>query len=126
MTRPNTCRRGFRFGQMYKLEQLSKQYKAAGVLHSHVNLFGFWDEETFITKSGDPGLVLRLGGIDYESLDHAARDHAVKRLEAALRSMDERIRVYQILSKTNRPKLIRSSYSNPLVQSALEQRIAPL
>jgi type IV secretion/conjugal transfer VirB4 family ATPase len=111
---------------MYRLEQLSKHYQAAGVLHSHVNLFGFWDEETFITKSGDPGLVLRLGGIDYESLDHAARDHAVKRLEAALRSMDERTRVYQILSKSNRPKLARSAYPNPLVQSAMDQRMAHL
>ena len=43
-------------------------------------------------------MVLRVKGIDYESLDHASRDHAVKRLEAALRAFDcaraRRIRRY--------------------------------
>ena len=111
---------------MYPLEQIGKQYREAGALHSHVNLFGFWDEEAFITKSGDPGIVLRIGGIDYESLDHSARDHAVKRLEAAFRTLDERTHVYQILYKTNKPELSRSSHTNPLVQSAIDQRMAHL
>jgi type IV secretion system protein TrbE len=39
--------------------------------------------------------VLKVGGIDYESLDHAGRDYAVKRLEAALRSLDDKTRLYQ-------------------------------
>ena len=52
----------------------------------------FNEEENVPILQGE--LTSALGGIDYESLDHAARDHAVKRLEAALRSMDERIRVY--------------------------------
>ena len=50
-------------------------------------------------------MVLRTGGIDYESLDQAGRDYAVKRLEAAFRSLDDRTRVYQILFKRNRPEI---------------------
>jgi len=107
---------------MLRLEQIAKDHREAGALHAHLNLFGFWDDHAFITKSGDVGLVLRVRGVDYESLDSAQRDHAVKRLEAALRRFDERTRVYQILFKRNRPQIEHSSHPNPIVQSALEQR----
>jgi type IV secretion system protein TrbE len=56
-----------------------------------VNLYGFWDEHCFLTKSGDLGAALRIGGIDYESLDHAGRNYAVKRLEASFRSLDDKV-----------------------------------
>jgi type IV secretion system protein VirB4 len=59
---------------MRRLEPIRKSFSEAGALHTSVNLFGFWNEYAFITKSGDTGLVLKLGGVDYESLDHAARD----------------------------------------------------
>lgn len=107
---------------MLRLEQIAKGHREAGALHAHLNLFGFWDDHAFITKSGDVGLVLRVGGVDYESLDHARRDHTVKRLEAALRRFDERTRIYQILFKRNRPQIPQSSHPNPIVQSAIEQR----
>ena len=87
---------------MFKVEQITKDWKEAGSLQAHINLYGFWDENAFLTKSGDLGAVLRIGGIDYESLDHAGRDYAMKRLEAAFRSLDDRTRLYQILFKHNR------------------------
>src|SRR5579864_1082948 len=111
---------------MYKLDTIHKPFREAGALHTHLNLFGFWDEGTFITKSGDPGLVLRLTGIDYESLDFAARDLAVKRLEAALRVFDEKTRIYQLLFKRQASAIPTSSHPNPLVQAAVEQRAAYL
>jgi type IV secretion system protein TrbE len=111
---------------MLRLAQIGKEHEEAGALHAHLNLFGFWDEHAFITKSGDVGLVLRVGGVDFESLDHAQRDHAVKRLEAALRRFDERTRIYQILFKRNRPQIPHASHPNPIVQSAIEQRHAHL
>jgi hypothetical protein len=86
---------------MFKLSEIVKDWKESGALQAHVNLYGFWDEETFLTKSGDLGMVLRVKGIDYESPDSASRDHAVKRLEAALRAFDSRVRVYQALFKAN-------------------------
>ena len=87
------------------LSTITKEWKEVGSLPAQLNLYGFWDEHAFLTKSGDLGAALRIGGIDYESLDHSGRDYAVKRLEAALRSLDDRIRAasYQILFKRNRP-----------------------
>ena len=96
----------------------------AGSFAAQINLFGFWDEHSFLTKSGDLGAVLKIGGIDYESLDHSGRDYAVKRAEAAFRSLDDKTRLYQILFKRNRPPVPHTEYKNPLVRAAVEQRMA--
>src|ERR1051326_1453740 len=109
---------------MFKLSEIVKDWKESGAFEAHINLYGFWDETTFLTKSGDLGVVLRVKGVDYESLDHASRDYAVKRLEAALRSLDSRIRVYQALFKTSEPYIPHQDYRNPLAQRAVEQRMA--
>src|SRR6266852_4547043 len=99
---------------MFKLSEIVKDWNESGSLQAHINLYGFWDEETFLTKSGDLGMVLRVKGIDYESLDHA-----VKRLEAALRTFDPRVRVYQALFKTNEPNIPYQRYGNPLVKATI-------
>jgi type IV secretory pathway VirB4 component len=109
---------------MFKVETITKDWKEAGSLQAHINLYGFWDEHCFLTKTGDLGSVLRIGGIDYESLDHAGRDYAVKRLEAAFRSLDYKTRLYQILFKHNRPAIPHAEYESPLVRAAVEQRRA--
>ena len=109
---------------MYKVETITKDWKEAGSFAAQVNLYGFWDEHCFLTKSGDLGCALKIGGIDYESLDHAGLDYAVKRLEAAFRSLDDRCRLYQILFKRNRPTIPHAEYENPLVRAAIEQRSA--
>jgi type IV secretion/conjugal transfer VirB4 family ATPase len=109
---------------MVKVEQITGDWKEAGSFAAQVNLYGFWDEHCFLTKSGDLGAALRVGGIDYESLDHAGRDYAVRRLEAALRSLDDKCHLYQILFKRNRPAIPHAEYENPLVRAAVEQRAA--
>ncbi len=109
---------------MVRVDDITKDWKEAGSFPAQMNLYGFWDEHRFLTKSGDLGTVLKIGGIDYESLDHAGRDYAVKRLEAALRSFDDRSRLYQILFKHNRPAIPHAEYENPLVRTAVEQRSA--
>ncbi|MGC1781469.1 MAG: VirB8/TrbF family protein [Acidobacteriaceae bacterium] len=109
---------------MFKVENITKDWKEAGSFQAHLNLYGFWNEHCFLTKSGDLGSVLRIGGIDYESLDHAGRDYAVKRLEAAFRSLDDKARLYQILFKHNRPAIPHAEYDSPLVRAAVEQRSA--
>jgi len=108
---------------MFDLSQIVKDWKESAALHAHINLYGFWDEETFLTKSGDLGVVLRVRGIDCESLDSTSRDHAVKRLEAALRTFDPRVRVYQALFKTNQPQIPHQNYANRLVNAAINQRM---
>ena len=109
---------------MVKVEHITKDWKEAGAFQAHINLYGLWDEHCFLTKTGDLGSVLRIGGIDYESLDHAGRDYAVKRLEAAFRSLDDKCRLYQILFKHNRPAIPHAEYDSPLVRAAVEQRNA--
>jgi type IV secretion system protein TrbE len=59
---------------MVKIEHITKDWREAGSFPAQVNLYGLWDEHTFLTKTGDLGAVLKIGGIDYESLDHAGRD----------------------------------------------------
>ena len=109
---------------MLKVSDITKDWREAGSFPAQINLYGFWDEHAFLTKSGDLGSVLKIGGVDYESLDHAGRDYAVKRLEAALRSLDDRCRLYQILFKRNHPQIPHSEYTNALVRAAVEQRNA--
>jgi type IV secretion system protein VirB4 len=109
---------------MHRIDAITKDWKEAGSFPAQVNLYGFWDEHCFLTKSGDLGSVLKIGGVDYESLDRAGRDYAVKRLEAAFRSLDDRCRLYQILFKRNRPVIPHAEYDNPLVRTAVEQRSA--
>jgi type IV secretion system protein TrbE len=50
---------------MFKVETITKDWKEAGAFQAHINLYGFWDEHCFLTKTGDLGSVLRIGGIDY-------------------------------------------------------------
>ena len=107
---------------MFKIDTITKDWKEAGAFMAQVNLYGFWDEHCFLTKSGDLGCALKIGGIDAEGLDHAGRDYVVKRLEAALRSLDEKTRLYQVLFRHNRPEIPCAEYDNPLVRAAVEQR----
>ena len=107
---------------MLRLDRVIKSWKESGALNSQINLYGFWNEHTFITKSGDPRIVLRLHGVDYESLDQAAQEYAVKRLEAALKTFGPGFHVYQYLFKTNRPAVPFQDYADPVVQAAVDQR----
>lgn len=109
---------------MLKVDNIMKDWKEAGSFAAQINLYGFWDEHAFLTKSGDLGAVLKIGGLDYENLDHAGRDYTVKRLEAALRWLDDKTRLYQILFKRNRPEISHGEYDDPLVRAAVEQRAA--
>jgi hypothetical protein len=40
-------------------------------LNDHINLYGFWNETTFLTKSGDVAWCSAFPGADYESLDRS-------------------------------------------------------
>jgi type IV secretion system protein VirB4 len=84
---------------MHRIDAITKDWKEAGSFPAQVNLYGFWDEHCFLTKSGDLGSALKIGGVDYESLDHAGRDYAVKRQEAAFRSLDDKCRLSKKLFK---------------------------
>ena len=107
---------------MLRLDRVVKPWMESGALNAHINLYGFWNDEVFITKSGDLGIVLQVRGVDYESLDQAAQEYAVKRLEAALKIFGPGFHACQYLLKTNRPQIPFQSYDDPIVQAAVNQR----
>jgi type IV secretion system protein VirB4 len=109
---------------MLKLEAIRHHWKQAGSFPAHLNLFGFWDEVSFLTKSGDLGSTLKISGVDYESLDHSGRDYVSKRLEAAFRTLSHKARLYQTLFRHNRPQISHQEYQDSLVQGAVTQRRA--
>jgi type IV secretion system protein VirB4 len=111
---------------MLKLRRIFKNYHETGSLAEQVNLYGFIAPEVFLTKSGETGVVLEVRGVDYECLDQPAIDGFTKRLESALKLFDENCRVYQYLFKRKNQTIPYQLYSNPIVDAAIENRIAYL
>jgi len=107
---------------MLRLDKVIKPWKESAALNDHINLYGFWNETTFLTKSGDVGMVLSISGVDYESLDRSEQEYAVKRLEAALKAFGPGFHVYQYLFKSNRPDIPFATYDDPVVEAAIDQR----
>jgi len=107
---------------MLNIARVIQPWKEADALSAHINLYGFWTETTFLTKSGDLGMVLSVTGVDYESLDNEEQQYAVKRLESALKSFGEGFHVYQYLFKTNRPEIPFARYDDALIDAAIDQR----
>ncbi len=111
---------------MLRLKRIFKNYAETGSLNELVNLYGFIDQNVFLTKTGGLGAVLEVRGVDYECLDDAALDQFTKRLESALRLFDENFRIYQYLLKRNNETIPFERYTNPVVTAAIENRIAYL
>ena len=107
---------------MLRIDTVIKSWKESAALNDHINLYGQWSETAFLTKSGDLGMVLRVVGVDYESLDHASQEYAVKRLEAALKSFGPGFHIYQYLFKSNRPEIPFADYDDPVVQTEVNHR----
>ena len=107
---------------MLRVDKIIKPWKESAALNDHINLYGFWNETAFLTKSGDLGMVLQVQGVDYESLDTAGQEYAVKRLESALKAFGQGFHVYQYLFKANCPEIPFANYHDPIVEAAVEQR----
>ncbi len=108
---------------MFRLERATRSHHEAGSLNDRVNLFGFIDDHTFLTKSGDVGVVVAVEGMDYECLTTDEIDGFAKRLESAFKVFDDRCRVYQYLFKRNHETIPHQPYANPVVNAAIESRI---
>src|SRR5882724_6011899 len=111
---------------MFRLERIFKNYGETGSLNERVNLYGFIGPEVFLTKTGEVGLILEVRGVDYECLDGTTTDALTKRLEAALKLFGEDYRVYQYLFKRNNETIPYKLYGNPVVDAAIQNRIAYL
>src|ERR1700722_3060181 len=104
---------------MLRLDKIIKPWKESASLNDHINLYGFWNDTAFLTKSGDLGMVLSIPGVDYESLDRSQQEYAAKRLEAALKAFGPGFHLYQYLFKSNRPEIPFAKYDNPVVDAAI-------
>jgi hypothetical protein len=111
---------------MLRLSQVFKNYEETGSLSGQINLYGFVGPSVFLTKSGEVGVILEVRGVDYECLDGAAIDGLTKRLESALKLFDENYRVYQYLFKQNNERIPFKLYGDPIVDTAVKNRIAYL
>src|ERR1700730_18654327 len=111
---------------MLRLNRIFKNYDDIGSLCEQINLYGFIGPQMFLTKSGDMGVILEVRGVDYECLDNASIDGFTKRLESALKLFDENYRLYQYLFKRNNEAIPYKLYDNPIVDTAIKNRIAYL
>ncbi len=111
---------------MFRLTDALKSYRESGSLNDQINLFGFVDDRTFLTKSGDVGMVLAVKGVDYECLASSDIDNYTKRLESAFKILDDKCRVYQYLFKGSDPAIPYKNHENPIVNAAIENRITYL
>jgi type IV secretion system protein TrbE len=111
---------------MLRFERIYKNYSETGSFNEHVNLYGFIDSHVFLTKSGELGVVLEVRGVDYECLDVGSIDTLTKRLESALKLFDDNYRIYQYLFKRTNARLPYKLYNNPIVDTAIKNRVAYL
>ena len=111
---------------MLRLKRIFKNYEETGSLNERVNLYGFIGPEVFLTKTGEVGLILEVRGVDYECLDGTAIDGLTKRLESALKLFGDDYRVYQYLFKRNNETIPYKLYDNPVVDAAIQNRVAYL
>jgi type IV secretion system protein TrbE len=111
---------------MFSLRRVIKNYDETGSLNEQLSPQSFIDEELFVTKAGDLGAVLEVRGVDFECLDSNSVDGFTKRLESALRLFDEKFRVYQYIFRANNQTIPHRQYGNPVVDAAINNRIAYL
>lgn len=109
-----------------RIPRLLKDYRDAGAVNTLLALWGFVDDETFITKSGHVGVVYALRGADAEGLTHGQRRMLTHRFEAALRLLDERCRVYQYVIKQVAPPFAATACPQPVANEAIQRRVSYL
>jgi len=107
---------------MMRVGRILRDYTEAGAVNAQIALWGFVSDDTFLTKSGHVGLVYRLRGLDAEALTHDQRRHVVHQVEAALRLLDERCRLYQYVVKQETAPFTAPRCSRPVAQEALTRR----
>ena len=108
---------------MLNLKKVVKNYEESGALNENISVFGFVDEQIFITKAGDLGIVLQVSGVDYECLDQSELNTFTKRLESAFRIFDSKFRIYQYLFKENNPVIPHQPVTDEVARAAIESRL---
>ena len=108
---------------MLSVGRILRDHQDAGSVNSLVAVWGFVDDQTFITKAGHLGMVYRVEGVDYECQDQEQRRDIVHRFEASLRLLDESCRVYQYLCKRRIDLISTAACGRPLVDDAIQRHV---
>lgn len=111
---------------MVRVARILRDYSEAGGVNSLLPVWGFVEGGTFLTKSGHVGLAYRLRGVDVDGLTQAQRRSLTHHMEAALRHLDERCRLYQYLVKRVAEPFVAPACVEPVAQEALSRRTAYL
>lgn len=107
---------------MVRVSRILRDYTDAGSVNSLLGLWGFVDDSTFLTKAGHVGIVYRLRGANYEGLSHAERRGLVHQVEATLRLLDERCRLYQYVVKSMVARFHAAPCAQPISNEAIQRR----
>jgi type IV secretory pathway VirB4 component len=108
------------------LRRVFKDYRQSGALQTLVSAQSAVGNGVFVAKTGALIKVLRFCGKDAECLDAPQLDYEHQRFESALRTFDERFRIYQYLHKTENAALPAEDQAHPVVREAIQNRIAYL
>jgi hypothetical protein len=109
-----------------RFARILRDYDDAGSLNELIALWGFVDDDVFLTKAGHVGLVYEVRGVDYEGLTHHQRHALVHQVEAGLRMLDERCRVYQYVIKRAMDPIVPAACHVPVANEAIQRRAAYL
>ena len=111
---------------MISVDRIFRDYRESGALNELLAVWGFVDNSTFLTKAGDVGVVLELKGPDATALTHEDRERVTHQFEAALRLLDERVRVYQYFIKEHVGPFAPALATRAVAAEAFERRAAYL
>jgi type IV secretion/conjugal transfer VirB4 family ATPase len=111
---------------MISVDRIFRDYRESGALNELLSVWGFVDDVTFLTKAGDVGVVLELRGPDATALTHEDRERVTHQFEAALRLLDERVRVYQYFTKEHIGPFMPAVTTRAVASEAFERRAAYL
>jgi type IV secretion system protein VirB4 len=100
--------------------------RRADPLNREIPIACFVNEHVFFTKHGDLGLVFRLNGVDYESLDHPARKRVARRFEEASRLLDERFHLTQTYFKRRADGFTAPPCANSVAAAAIRRDVERL
>ncbi len=111
---------------MVRLSRILRDYSDAGGVNTLLAPWGFLGDGTILTKAGHVARAYSVRGIDVDGLTHPERHALVRRMEAALRALDERCRVYQYLVKRTADAFTAPVCPEPVAQEAATRRAAYL
>ena len=111
---------------MIRVDRIFRDYRESGALNEQIAIWGFVDDATFLTKAGDVGLVFEMKGPDPTAMTHEERQRTTHQFEAALRLLNERVRVYQYFIKQQVRPFTAAEASRAVATESFQRRAAYL